>query len=223
MGLLADPAGAVMNLIVLLLSLTVHEFAHAWSAWKLGDDTAARMGRLTLNPVPHIDPIGTLLLPLMGAPIGWAKPVPVNPARFRRGVKMSTGDALVSVAGPFSNILLGLLAAVIFGVLLRLAPEVVSPGAAGRAMLIRFMLVNAGLAIFNLLPIPPLDGSHVAEHLVPVRHREAWARFAAIGPLVLLGLIAAESLANLRILSTVIGPPRQLLLDLYTTIVNGLA
>lgn len=223
MGLLSDPAGAVMNLIVLLLSLTVHEFAHAWSAWRLGDDTAARMGRLTLNPVPHIDPIGTLLLPLMGAPIGWAKPVPVNPARFSRGVKMSTGDILVSVAGPLSNILLGLLVAVILGVLLRFAPEIVAPGEAARAMLVRFMLVNAGLAIFNLLPIPPLDGSHVAEHLVPYRHRDAWARFAAVGPLVLLGLIAVESMAHVRILSTVIGPARELVLTVYLSIVQGLA
>ena len=75
----------VLNLILLLLSLTFHEFFHAWSAWRLGDDTAARMGRLTLNPIAHIDPVGTLLLPLLGAPIGWAKPVPVNPSRFRRG------------------------------------------------------------------------------------------------------------------------------------------
>jgi Zn-dependent protease len=212
-----------MNLIVLLLSLTFHEFAHAWSAWKLGDDTAARLGRLTLNPIPHIDPMGTLLLPLLGAPIGWAKPVPVDPSRFRRGVRMSTGDALVSLAGPLSNIVLGLVAAVIFGVLLRLAPEVVGPGGAGRAMLVRFLLVNAGLAIFNLLPIPPLDGSHVAAHFVPYRHRDAWARFAAIGPLVLLGLVAAESIARIPILSAVIGPPRELVLTVYLSIVQGLA
>jgi Zn-dependent protease len=222
-GLLSDPAGAVMNLIVLLLSLTVHEFAHAWTAWKLGDDTAARMGRLTLNPVPHIDPIGTLLLPLMGAPIGWAKPVPVNPAGFRRGVKMSSGDMLVSAAGPASNVALGLVAAVVFGVLLRVAPDVVGPTQAARAMLLNFMFVNAGLAIFNLLPIPPLDGSHVAGHLVPYRHRETWARFAAIGPMVLLGLIALQSLAGIPILSRVIGPPRDLVISLYSFVVNGLA
>jgi Zn-dependent protease len=213
----------VMLLIPLILSLTVHEFFHAWTAWKLGDDTAARMGRLTLNPVPHIDPIGTLLLPLMGAPIGWAKPVPVNPAGFRRGVKMSSGDMLVSAAGPASNVALGLVAAVVFGVLLRVAPDVVGPTQAARAMLLNFMFVNAGLAIFNLLPIPPLDGSHVAGHLVPYRHRETWARFAAIGPMVLLGLIALQSLAGIPILSRVIGPPRDLVISLYSFVVNGLA
>jgi Zn-dependent protease len=188
-GLLSDPAGAVMNLIVLLLSLTFHEFFHAWTAWKLGDDTAARLGRLTLNPVPHIDPIGTLLLPLLGAPIGWAKPVPVNPARFRRDVRQSTGDILVSAAGPLSNLLLGTIAAVLLGVLLRVAPETVGPGEAARAMLVRFMIVNTGLAIFNLLPVPPLDGSHVAENLMPHRLRPAWEQFARLSPFFLVALI----------------------------------
>ena len=101
----------VLNLIVLILSLTFHEFFHAWSAWRLGDDTAARMGRLTLNPIPHVGLFGTILLPLMNAPVGWAKPTPVVPSRFRRGVTMSTGDIIVSAAGPLSNLLLGLVAA----------------------------------------------------------------------------------------------------------------
>jgi Zn-dependent protease len=221
-GLLSDPAGAVMNLIVLLLSLTVHEFAHAWSAWRLGDDTAARMGRLTLNPVPHIDPLGTLLLPLMGAPIGWAKPVPVNPARFTRGLKMGTGDILVSVAGPLSNIALGFVAAGTFALVARFAPELVGRGEPAGVMLGRFMLVNASLAIFNLLPIAPLDGSHVAEQLVPYRHREAWAKFAAIGPFILLGLIALQSFAGIGILWAIIGPPRDLIVTLYSRIALGL-
>ena len=84
-----------MVLIPMLLSLTVHEWAHAWSAYRLGDDTASMQGRLTLNPIAHIDPIGTLILPLLGIPFGWAKPVPVNPTRFRRGVGMSTGSSPV--------------------------------------------------------------------------------------------------------------------------------
>ncbi len=179
----------MLNLIVLLLSLTFHEFFHAWSAWRLGDDTAARMGRLTLNPLPHIDLLGTILLPLMNAPIGWAKPVPVNTARFHRGVGMSRGDILVSSAGPLSNLLLGLVAAVVLGVLARFAPEAVSRGTAGFALLQRFMIVNAGLAIFNLLPIPPLDGGHVAENLMPYRWRGAWEQFARFSPFVLIAVI----------------------------------
>ena len=95
---------------VLLLSLTVHEYAHAWAARRLGDDTAERMGRYTLNPLAHIDPIGTFLLPVFtNIPFGWAKPVPVNPARFRQGVNMGKGMMFTSLAGPASNVLLGLL------------------------------------------------------------------------------------------------------------------
>src|SRR5512134_1879423 len=101
----------------LLLSLSFHEWAHAWSAHKLGDDTAERMGRLTLNPLAHIDPLGTILLPLLGVPFGWAKPVPVNPARFRRGVHMGRGMMITSAAGPLSNLLLATVCAVLFGLL----------------------------------------------------------------------------------------------------------
>jgi Zn-dependent protease len=185
----ADIVERVLNLIVLLLSLTFHEFFHALSAWKLGDDTAARMGRLTLNPIPHIDPIGTLLLPLLNAPIGWAKPVPVDPSRFRRGVNMATGDIVVSAAGPLSNLFLGLVGAIVLGGLARFAPETVARGSGVFEFLQRLMIVNAGLAIFNLLPIPPLDGSHVAASLMPYRWRPAWEQFARFAPFLLLGVI----------------------------------
>jgi Zn-dependent protease len=216
-----DLKSAVLNLIVLLLSLTVHEFFHAWTAWRLGDDTAARAGRLTLNPIPHIDLIGTLLLPLMNAPIGWAKPVPVNSSRFRRSVSMSTGDILVSVAGPLSNLLLGILAAVVFGVLLRFSPDLVARGSAGSALLVRLMLVNAGLALFNLLPIPPLDGGHVAENLLPYRWRPQWDRFAAVAPFVLMALIVLNS--QIGLLSWILGPPRSLIISGYDLIIGVIA
>ncbi len=210
------------NLIVLLLSLTFHEFFHAWAAWRLGDDTAARQGRLTLNPLPHIDLFGTILLPLMNAPIGWAKPVPVNSARFDKKIRMSTGDLIVSSAGPLSNVLLGTLAAVLFGVLVRAAPA--EPWtAAVRELLVRFMLVNAGLAVFNLLPIPPLDGGHVADSLMPRGWRPGWERFAHMGPLVLMGLLVLESVGRVPLLSAVIGPPRDLLLALYSAVVRVIA
>src|SRR5512138_2608273 len=155
----------------------------------MGDDTAARMGRLTLNPVPHIDVFGTIILPLMNAPIGWAKPVPVNPARFNRKFGMATGDIIVSAAGPLSNLLLGLVAAIVLGLLARFAPDAVGRGSAGLALLSRFMIVNAGLALFNLLPIPPLDGGHVAASLMPYRWRGAWEQFARLSPFLLIFLV----------------------------------
>lgn len=219
MNVLHDPAAAVLNLIVLLLSLTFHEFFHAWSAFKLGDDTAARMGRLTLNPIPHVDVFGTLLLPLMGAPIGWAKPVPVNPARFDRRFRMSTGDIIVSSAGPLSNVLLGTIAALLFGLVARFGAGA-EWSVAVRELLVRFMYVNAGLAVFNLLPIPPLDGGHVAEALMPYRWRAGWERFAQIAPFLLLVLVAAPSFGGPRILGALIGPARDLIISAYSGLVR---
>ena len=179
----------VMLLIPLLMSLTVHEFFHAWTAWRLGDDTAARMGRLTLNPVAHIDPFGTLLLPLLGVPFGWAKPVPVQPSRFRKGISMSAGDILVSAAGPLSNLGLAVACTLVFVALHRFLPSAIAPGTGVDRLLDNLVLVNVALAVFNFLPIPPLDGGHVAANLVPYRWRGAWDRFAAIAPFVLLGIV----------------------------------
>ncbi len=215
MNLFQDPAAAVLNLIVLLLSLTFHEFFHAWSAWRLGDDTAARMGRLTLNPLPHIDLFGTILLPLMNAPIGWAKPVPVNPSRFNRNVRMGTGDIIVSAAGPLSNLLLGLVAAILLGLLARFAPDLVARGTAGFALLQRFMIVNAGLAIFNLLPIPPLDGGHVAANLVPYRWRGSWEQFARVSPFVLIAVVLFGR--------PLFGPPIYFVFDLLWSVAASIA
>jgi Zn-dependent protease len=179
----------VMLLIPLVLSLTVHEFAHAWSAWRLGDDTAAMQGRLTLNPVPHIDPIGTLLLPLLGIPFGWAKPVPVNPARFRRDVNMTTGMMITALAGPLSNILLAIASAVSFGLTLRWSPETLQANPGLQQFLLTALLMNVGLAIFNMLPVPPLDGSRVVEGLLPYRMRGLWERVVQLSPLLLIGVI----------------------------------
>lgn len=178
----------LMLLIPLVLSLSVHEFAHAWSAWKLGDDTAARMGRLTLNPIAHIDPIGTLLLPLLQVPFGWARPVPVNPARFRRGVSMNLGMAITAAAGPLSNILLAVLATVAYAVLWWNARGAVR--GTGLAELLEIMIgMNVNLAIFNLIPVPPLDGSRIVDGFLPHRLRPQWERVAAFSPFLLLGVI----------------------------------
>lgn len=159
----------VMYLVPMILSLSVHEYAHAWVAFRLGDDTAARNGRLTLNPLSHMDPFGTLLVPgmnvLLGgfALIGWAKPVPVNPVRFNRKVTMHGGMILTAIAGPLSNLLLAVLAIGTAALLIRFAPELlVGDKPTGLAKLLQAMFIlNIGLFIFNLLPLPPLDGSRL--------------------------------------------------------------
>ncbi len=178
----------VMLLVPMILSLSVHEWAHAWSAFKLGDDTAKMQGRLTLNPLAHIDPIGTLLLPLLGIPFGWARPVPINPARFRREVHMSTGMALSASAGPLSNLILAVLCAVSYGVLYRVAPGVLEEQ--GVQLLLRYGIeLNVGLAVFNLVPIPPLDGSRILERLVPYSMRATWDSFQRMAPFLLIAFI----------------------------------
>jgi Zn-dependent protease len=180
---------------VLLLSLTVHEFAHAWAARRLGDDTAERMGRLTLNPLAHADLFGTFILPLLNVPFGWAKPVPVNPARFRQGVNMARGMMITSLAGPFSNLVLGIVSAILLGFVARLAPEL-GAGGDGRgaahiaaAFLLSMIQMNVVLAVFNLLPIPPLDGSRIVDVFLPARFRGAWETFSRFSMFLLLGLV----------------------------------
>ena len=183
----------VLMLVPMILSLTVHEFAHAWSAYQLGDDTASMQGRMTLNPLPHIDPIGTILLPLIGIPFGWAKPVPINPVRFSRRFSMRMGIVITAAAGPFSNVILAVLCTVAFGLLLRWAPSTLFDAPRQLSgvgfLLSKAIQLNVALALFNLLPVPPLDGSRVADGLMPQRLRGAWDEFTRLGPFLLLGVI----------------------------------
>jgi Zn-dependent protease len=162
-----DLSSIVASIAIVLLSLTVHEAAHAWTADRLGDPTARLLGRVSLNPLVHIDPIGTVLLPLIAAVsnfpiIGWAKPVPVNTSRLGHPRR---DFMLVAAAGPASNLVLALIAAVLFQV-------VPAPGFAARGQLdfvdVLFMAatINIFLAVFNLVPIPPLDGGNVLAGLL---------------------------------------------------------
>jgi len=182
-------AARVAGFIPVLLSLSVHEWAHAWTALRLGDDTAARLGRVTMNPFAHVDPVGTLILPLLGFPIGWAKPVPVNPIRFRRDIRMGTGILLVAAAGPASNICL----AVACGAGILALQEGITGSAQDPIGLFLFqmVLINVVLAAFNMLPVPPLDGSRIVDALVPARFRPAWESFSRVGPILLIVAIVA--------------------------------
>jgi Zn-dependent protease len=197
-----------------ILSLTVHEWAHAFSAFKLGDDTAASQGRLTLNPLVHIDLLGTIVLPLLGVPFGWAKPVPVNPARFRRDVSMAGGMALTAGAGPLSNLVLALVSAVTIGLLYRIAPGFVASGTPVLPMLGELLFLNVALAVFNLLPVPPLDGSRVVAWLMPRHLQDGWHRLEQFAPLLLLAVL----LFGARVVSAPINAVSRYLVGLISLI-----
>jgi Zn-dependent protease len=203
-----------LSVLVLLFSLTVHEAAHAWAADRLGDATARRLGRLSLNPLVHLDLVGTVLVPAValatGAPlIGWAKPVPVHPARLGRPRR----DLMaVAAAGPASNLLLALAAALA----IRLSPP--WPAAAGpiaiaeplSALAAAALQVNLLLAVFNLLPLPPLDGSAVVGGLLPAPLAARYERIRPYGIFILYALVFTGALERL------IAPPYLLLARLLT-------
>jgi Zn-dependent protease len=173
----------LISLPVLIFSIVLHEVAHGWVAQREGDNTAAMLGRLTLNPIPHIDPIGSILVPAVlmlmpgGFVFGWAKPVPVNPRNFRN---YKSGDIRVSLAGIVVNFILAIVFAVVLAGAVwgaRFAPDAANTWQVIMEMARFGILINIILALFNLLPIPPLDGSHAMYHLLPphigMRYREA--------------------------------------------------
>jgi Zn-dependent protease len=174
-------AVAITSFVVLLFSLSFHEAAHAWMASRLGDDTARREGRITLNPVPHIDPLGTLLFPMFQmltgfAMLGWAKPTPYEPRNFDHRYTMRQGHFLVAAAGPVSNILLAVLFTVALFLIVRFGLAE-NPQHHPLVMVVAFAVpMNVGLAIFNLVPIPPLDGSKVASYGLPNQMADQYDR-----------------------------------------------
>ncbi len=217
-------------IVPLIVAIVFHEVAHGWVARALGDPTAHEMNRLSLNPLRHVDPIGTIVLPgflalIRGPVLGWAKPVPVNKYRLRNP---RYGMMAVAAAGPATNLVLAAIGAVLLGLLVRHYAGVEGPSRlAGFAAqnLINFLQINIFLALFNLLPIPPFDGSHILEGLLPRRAARTYARMRPVGMgLMILLLIVLPWLApGLNIIEHFVLPPVTWLTGHYGTLVDAVA
>lgn len=172
LGRYATQEGALLSLLLtipgVLIAITCHEFAHAFVADKLGDDTPRREGRLTLNPIAHLDPVGSVLLLFAG--IGWGKPVHVNPRNYTRTMSMEKADALVSIAGPLTNFILAIIFTFIYCAIYKFAYGIFALETYGiiiREIISTAIVINIGLGVFNLIPLPPLDGSKIIMPLLP--------------------------------------------------------
>jgi Zn-dependent protease len=204
----------IARIVVLLTAFTLHEFAHAWTADRFGDPTPRSRGRLTLNPLAHLDPMGSLLLLTVG--FGWAKPVEVNPYLLQR--RSSSAMMWVSLAGPLSNFLMAVLAAIPFRLGLvspmdaLMAPGRVFPTPA--KLLYEFVLINLVLMLFNLIPLAPLDGEKIADRLFPASWSRALERIRPYGPVILLLLLFVGPALGFNFLGWILGPPLQALMNL---------
>jgi Zn-dependent protease len=205
-----------ISFLVLLFSLTVHEAAHAWSAHRLGDATARLLGRVSLNPAVHVDPIGTVLFPLLALltnlpVIGWAKPVPVNILNLRGNWREKY--MVIAAAGPASNVVLAVIASLVLRAIAPASADAleggqVSVGAPLATVLESAIFINVLLAVFNMVPVPPLDGGNVLAGLLRGAAGEAFERLRPYGFLILYGLMLTG------VLTTLITPPARFLLSL---------
>lgn len=204
----------ISRIIVLLTAFSVHEFAHAWTADYFGDDTPRMNGRLTLNPLAHLDPMGSLMLIVAG--FGWAKPVPVNPYALRKNSESAL--MWVSLAGPLSNFLLAILAAIPFRMgLVSVGDAFFSSGSLLPTLpefLYQFIAINLVLMLFNLIPLAPLDGEKIADYFFPPSWGDFLARIRPYGPMILLVLFIAGPYIGIDVLGWILGPPLRFLLNL---------
>jgi len=197
----------LLTMAALIICITVHEFAHAYSAYRAGDNTPKEMGRISLNPIDHLDPMGTIMMvisSISGFGIGWGKPVQINPYNFRHP---RWDDLRVSLWGPLSNLIAG---AVVGTALRFFEPSMSEPV---RAFLVTLVFVNIGLAVFNLIPVTPLDGSHILAALLPYEASRRYSYFMAQhGMLVFIGLIMLGG----YVFPVILGPPADFLYRLFT-------
>lgn len=208
----AEPTELLARLLALVVALSIHEFAHAWTAFQFGDNTARNEGRLTLNPLAHLDPIGSLMMLFIG--FGWAKPVPVNPYVLQR--RSNAALMWVSLAGPFSNFLLAILAAIPFraGLLDGIDYSNNSLGTFVVSVLFYFIVINLGLMLFNLIPLAPLDGEKILEFFLPPRGVQILDNIRPYGPMILLVILFVFPYLGFDVLGWIIGPPMNALLTL---------
>ena len=207
----------ILSLPAILIAITFHEYAHAFVADKLGDDTPRKQGRLTLNPLKHIDLYGMALLLFVG--FGWGKPVETNPNNFKRTISLKKGNALVSLAGPVMNFILAILFSIILALYLRFGFIFVMTNPVGNtlALIIRYtIIINVGLGVFNLIPLPPLDGSKILVALLPEKAR-AWYINNERWLYIVFLVIWITPIASM-IISPIIGGINNVLLQLIYTI-----
>lgn len=195
--LFQQPLMFIVWALAIVYAITVHEFSHAYAAYILGDKTAASEGRLSFNPLAHLDVFGTIMLLIVG--FGWGKPVPFNPYNLKN---QRYGPAIISLAGPLSNII----SFFIFGIILKilLLNHILGVDNLLTQFFVIVILINATLAIFNLLPIPPLDGSKLLYALLPVRYENLKFNIERYGPMVLITVVALDILFGISIFSGLI-------------------
>ncbi len=221
---------ALAWILPLVFAIVFHEVAHGWMARALGDKTAAELNRLSLNPLRHVDPVGTIILPgflaLAHLPVfGWAKPVPVVKERLRNP---RFGMMAVATAGPAMNLLMAAVGAVILGLLIQHYGHAQKPSGLVQFIaenLINFLSINVFLALFNLLPIPPFDGSHIFEGLLPRRLAGYYAQFRHMGMLlaILLLVVVPQMVPGFDIIRPLVGPPMTWLMQQYLALASSVA
>lgn len=206
-----EPALLINRAIILVIAFTVHEFMHAFVAYKLGDMTAKNAGRLTLNPLVHLDPIGSIMLLLVG--FGWAKPVPVNPYVLRQ--KNRAGLMFVSLAGPLSNLTMAALVGGLYRLLYAIRTAWLTPIWL-RMFLHDFIVVNILLFLFNMIPIAPLDGDKIFEFTLPNAWKAAFETIRQYGPYVLLGAILLSRFTGFSLFGFLMDEPMEKIFTFLT-------